>query len=82
MPNPIIDMMQRSNPVGRAVSQATEAEKLGPLWAILKLDPRMQQVYDYVNQNGGNPQQAFYKLAQEQGENPIDILNRVLKQAR
>ena len=38
-------------------------------------NPQMQQAIQYVNQNGGNAKQAFYKLAQEKGVNPDEILN-------
>ena len=38
-------------------------------------NPQMQQVMNYVNENGGNAKQAFYKLAQEKGVNPDEILN-------
>ena len=35
----------------------------------------MQQVMDYVNQNGGDPKAAFYKLAKEKGVDPNFILS-------
>lgn len=37
-------------------------------------NPQLKQVMDYVNANGGDAKQAFYKLAQEKGVNPDDIL--------
>lgn len=42
---------------------------------MLSQNPQMQQVMNYINQNGGNAQQAFYKMAQEKGINPNEILN-------
>lgn len=42
---------------------------------MLSQNPQMQQVMSYINQNGGNAQQAFYKMAQEKGVNPDEILN-------
>lgn len=42
---------------------------------MLMQNPQMKQVMDYVNQNGGNAKDAFYKLAKEKGVNPEDILN-------
>lgn len=42
---------------------------------LLAQNPQMQQVMDYVNQNGGNAQEAFYKLAKERGVNPEDVLS-------
>ena len=37
----------------------------------------MQQVMDYINQHGGNPEQVFYQLAKERGVDPEQILNQV-----
>lgn len=37
--------------------------------------PELKGVMDMVNQNGGNAQQFFYKLAEQKGVNPNDILN-------
>ena len=38
-------------------------------------NPNMKQAIDYVNANGGNPKDAFYKLAKEKGIDPDSILN-------
>lgn len=38
-------------------------------------NPKMQQVMQFVQQNGGDAKTAFYKLAEQQGVNPDDILN-------
>jgi len=35
----------------------------------------MKKAIDYVNENGGNPKDAFYKLAKEIGIDPDSILN-------
>lgn len=35
----------------------------------------MQQVMEYVQQNGGDPRIAFYKLAKEKGIDPNYILS-------
>lgn len=44
---------------------------------MLQNDKRMQQVMQYVNQNGGDPKAAFYKLANEKGVDPNDILSKL-----
>jgi len=41
---------------------------------MLSQNPHMKEAMDYVNQNGGNPKEAFYRLANEQGLNPDDII--------
>ena len=38
-------------------------------------NPKMQQVMQFVQQNGGDAKTAFYKLAEQQGVNPDDVLN-------
>ena len=38
-------------------------------------NPDMQKAIEYVRQNGGDPEKAFYKLAKEQGIDPQEILN-------
>ena len=44
---------------------------------ILQNNPQLKQAIDYVNQNGGDPKQAFYKLAKEKGVDPQTILNQL-----
>lgn len=38
-------------------------------------NPQMKQVIDLVKMSGGDPKTAFYKLAEQRGVNPNDILN-------
>lgn len=45
------------------------------LMNLMQNNPGMKQALDYVNANGGNPKEAFYKLAQEKGVDPQAILN-------
>ena len=42
---------------------------------IMQNNPSMKQAIDYINANGGNPKDAFYKLAKERGVDPDSILN-------
>ena len=42
---------------------------------MMAQNPQMKQAMDYVNQNGGDAKEAFYKLANENGVNPEDIIN-------
>ena len=42
---------------------------------IMQNNPQLKQVMDFVNQNGGDPQKAFYQMAEQKGVNPADILN-------
>lgn len=43
---------------------------------MLGRNPQLKQAMNYINQNGGDPKQAFYKLAQEKGVNPEEILKQ------
>ena len=40
--------------------------------------PQMKQVFDYIQQNGGNEEQALYNLARQKGVDP----NEALRQAQ
>ena len=40
-------------------------------------NPVLKQAIEYVNANGGNPKEAFYKLAKEKGVDPQTVLNQV-----
>ena len=42
---------------------------------MVNQNPQYKQIMDYVRQNGGDPKTAFYKMAQQKGVNPDDILN-------
>lgn len=42
---------------------------------ILQNNPQLKQALEYVQKNGGDPKQAFYKLAKEKGVDPQSILN-------
>ena len=44
------------------------------LQQMMQNNPQMKMVMDYVNQNGGDPEKAFYQMAQEKGVNPDDVL--------
>ena len=37
---------------------------------MIQSNPQVKSIIDYVNQNGGDPKTAFYKLAEQKGVNP------------
>ena len=61
----MINMIQAANNPTAAVNQ------------MAMNDPRMQQVMQVINQNGGDAKTAFYNLARQRGVNPEDILNQI-----
>lgn len=42
--------------------------------SMLKNSPQYTKAMDYINQSGGDPKMAFYKLADEQGVDPEEVL--------
>ena len=46
---------------------------------MLETNPEFKGVIDYINQNGGSAQAAFYNLARQKGQNP-DVIVNALKQ--
>lgn len=44
------------------------------LQQMISQNPQIRQAVQYVNDNGGNAEKAFYRLAKEKGVNPNDIL--------
>ena len=55
------------------------------LQEMLQNNPKTQEVVDYINQNGGNPEQVFYQTAQKRGVDPqvyINQANQLLNQKR
>ena len=40
-------------------------------------NPQIKQAMDVINQNGGDPQKAFYALCQQRGIDPQQILNNL-----
>ncbi|MBR4377269.1 MAG: hypothetical protein IKP50_00055 [Bacilli bacterium] len=42
---------------------------------MLQQNPNYNQIINYVKQSGGDPKTAFYKMAQEKGVNPDEIIN-------
>lgn len=68
MPNNLVQIKNLMNMVrGASNPQAM-------LQGMLKNNPQYKQVMDFVSKNGGNPRDAFYKMAEEKGVNPEEIL--------
>ena len=79
MSNPMLQMLSQNQPNNiyqirnmiNLVKNSNNPQAL--LNNMMMQNPQMQQVMSYINQNGGNAQQAFYKLAQEKGVNPDEL---------
>ena len=44
---------------------------------MMQNNPNYKQVMSYIQQNGGDPKTAFYKMAEEKGIDPNTILSQL-----
>lgn len=42
---------------------------------MVNQNPQMKEVMKFVKDNGNDPKKAFYKMAEQKGVNPDEILN-------
>ena len=81
MANLISNLLAKVSPMGQMLQQATgiaQAAQTGnPMGMLQQNDPRMQEVYNIINQRGGNAEQVFYAMARERGFNPQEVLEQV-----
>lgn len=42
---------------------------------MVQQNPQMKQVMDFVKQNGNDPKTAFYKMAEQKGVDPNQIID-------
>ena len=81
MPNPILD--QFNNPSGQhgiigMVNQVRNSPNPNAaMQNLISSNPKVQEVMQYVNQNGGDARAAFYNLAAQKGIDPNTILNQL-----
>lgn len=68
----ILQQLNRNN-VGQ-VQQMAQMLKGNPVGMLQNL-PQYRQAMDLVQQSGGDAKAAFYKLAQQRGVDPNEILN-------
>ena len=47
------------------------------LMSMVGQNPQIKSVIELVQQSGGEPKALFYKMAEQQGVNPDDILNQL-----
>jgi len=82
MQNPMLQAL-RSQPVNNNLSQIKNMMNMvrsagNPqlmLQQMAQNNSQLRQVMDLINQSGGDPKAAFYKLAQEKGIDPQQILD-------
>ena len=74
--NPMLAGLSRSR-MHPAVSQIKQMMNCGNPQMMLNQVPQYRQVMQYVNENGGDAQAAFYKKAEELGIDPNEILSQL-----
>lgn len=79
--NPILQRMQMPNNLGQIKNMLNTVKNAGNPQAMLmnmaQNNPKIKQAMDVINQSGGDPQKAFYALAEQKGVNPEDILSQL-----
>ncbi len=83
MKNPMLSQLNKTNPTlgnFQRIKQMMDTIKSSNnpqamIQNIMAQNPQYKQVVDYVKQNGGDPKTAFYKMAQEKGVDPNQIIN-------
>ena len=79
--NPILQKMQMPNNLGQIKNMLNTVKSAGNPQAMLmnmaQNNPNIKQAMDFINKSGGDPQKAFYALAEQKGVNPEDILSQL-----
>lgn len=81
MQNPMLQALknQPNNNLNQIKSMMNMVKSAGNpqamLQALVQNNPQMRQVMTLINQSGGDPKTAFYRLAQEKGVDPQQILD-------
>ena len=75
--NPILQTIGNQN-LGQIRSMVNMVKSAGNPQAmmnqLMQTNPQMRNVMSYINQNGGDPKRAFYRMAQEKNVDPDEIL--------
>lgn len=73
----------QTNSVGNGINGALgffnmlrgQANPMQTLQQMAQTNPKIKQAFDYVQENGGDMESAFYKLAKQNGIDPNSIIN-------
>ena len=73
----------KSSPINNNLSQIKQMMNMvrsagnpqAMIQSMSQSNPQMQQVMDIINQSGGDPKAAFYKMAEEKGVDPEQVLS-------
>ena len=81
--NPMLNLLNQSRGLSQNLNQIKQMANLiksskNPQLMVQQMmqnNPQVKQIMDYVKQSGGDPKTAFYKMAEEKGVNPEEIIN-------
>lgn len=88
--NPMLGLLNQSKGLSQQVNNLSQIKNMmnilrtannpqAMLQMMIQKNPQLKSVMDYINQHGGNPQQAFYAMAKEKGVDPNEII-RILQE--
>ena len=80
--NPILNQLMgaalNNNPIMQMFRSVMGAQNQNMMMqSLASQNPQLKQTMDYINQNGGNAKDLFYKMAQQKGVDPNTILNQL-----
>lgn len=80
--NTIMGMLNKANPAMNMIGQMmgmirAAGNPQAALTQMMGNNPQMAQVMQIVQQNGGDAKAAFYKMAEQKGVNPEEIISQV-----
>ena len=80
--NPILNQLMsgvmQNNPIMNLFRTVSAAQNPNAMMQQMAMNnPKLKQTLDFVNQNGGNAKELFYKMAQQKGVDPNTILNQL-----
>lgn len=72
----LAEMMNQIAPIKQAMNMVrSSGNPQMMLQQIMSNNPQYAQVMNIIQQNGGDPQKAFYAMANQLGVDPNDVLN-------
>lgn len=71
--NPAINNLNQIKSMMNMVRSAGNPQAM--LQSIAQSNPQMKQVMDLIDKSGGDPEKAFYEMAQEKNVDPEAILS-------
>lgn len=82
MKNPMLQAL-KSSPVNNNLNQIKQMMNMvrsagnpqAMIQSIAQNNPQMKQVMDIVSKSGGDPRAAFYRMAEEKGVDPEQVLS-------